>query len=104
MHKNALYFQGWTCLEELIILPHRGDSGSMVYTQRDIRSMPDDELAENIRYAYDRWTWDTGSDLDKKTLELLEEEQKLRSESGFKVEKVKTSQGVSTVVRVPIKS
>ena len=74
----------------------------MAYTSLDIREMPDDELDEHISSAADRWTWDTGSDTDRRILDLLEKERKRRNELGYRVERVKTSQGISTIRRVPI--
>ena len=39
------------------------------------------ELQDKIVETYDRWTWDTGSDEDKKLLEELEEEHEDRAGS-----------------------
>lgn len=74
----------------------------MIFTMRDIHDMPDDELDNHIRVVVDRWTWDTGSTHDKKMLGLLEGEKQRRADDGFRVERVKTNQGVSTIRRVPI--
>ena len=97
MNTNYFLFQTYTCLGEIVVLPKK-DKNSMVYTSLDIREMPDDELDEHISSAADRWTWDT----DRRILDLLEKERKRRNELGYRVERVKTSQGISTIRRVPI--
>lgn len=85
---------------DYVILP-REDKLS-VLTPRGLRKLTDEQLEEEIRNAYDRWNWDTGSASDKKALETLEEEQKYRKESGVKVECVQTSSGKSVIKRTHV--
>ena len=86
---------------DFIIAP--GKSGILsIITPRGLRQMTDDQLDEEIRNAYDRWTWDSGKERDKKALELLEKERDERKELGVRVEKVKTSTGKSTIKRVHV--
>ena len=100
MTVNYFQYQYYTCLEDLVVLPT--DNNNMVYGHKDIAEMPDDELDEHIRSTVDRWTWETGSDTDKRILDLLEGERDRRREGGFRIERVKTSKGSSTIRRVPI--
>ncbi len=64
--------------------------------------MPDSELEEHIKLATDRWTWDSGMDTDRKALELLEKERNTRRSEGFRVERVKTSNGHSCIQIITI--
>lgn len=85
---------------EYIILP-REDTFS-VLTPRGLKKLTDTQLEEEIRNAYDRWNWDTGSKSDKKALDLLEKELRERKDLGVKVECVKTSSGKSVIKRIHV--
>lgn len=90
-------------LRDIITLPNTDKrDGFVLCTNTDIYRMPDDDLDNHIRWAYDRWNWDTGSDHDKKLLDILEKERKQRTTEGVRVERVKTTQGTSTIRRVVV--
>lgn len=90
----------YRAIGDYIILP-REDKFSVI-TPRGLKKITDQQLEEEIRNAYDRWNWDTGSDSDRKALDMLEEELKYRKESGVKVECVKTSSGKSVIKRTHV--
>ena len=89
-------------IHDFIMLEKEKGGPVTIHTARTVAKMTDDQLDEEIRNAYDRWTWDTGSDRDRKALEMLENERKHRRDEGYRVESVKTSHGKSTIKRVPI--
>ena len=73
-----------------------------VHTRRTLEDIPDDELEEAIRNTFDRWNWETGGEGDRKALDMLEDVRRARKEQGYRVERVKTSSGQSSIKRVPI--
>jgi len=42
--------------------------------------LPDERLEEERQEAFDKWTWETGSDEDRKIFEQLEEEKSIRED------------------------